>query len=506
MIMKKISKNTVYKLSLISLGLLGLSSCTKDFEKINTPPTSVTKVDPNLLLPRILRDGTFQETGELPNNKFGSWVQHWAGGPVVPVSRYLEGPENLIWSQQFQLLRNIIQIKEELKGQEESPSGRSKVAIAEIYEVYLYQRLTDLFGDIPFSEVTTSSADINRTPKFDKQEDIYPKLIERLDAALAKLTAGDASYGTSDFFYAGNIDKWKKFGNTLKFRIGMRMRYVNPTLAQKTVNESLTSNYGLIASNSDNAAVPTYNNAQPENQNPILRMLTTGSSDLRYLASKFVNTLLSTNDPRLPILAKSVTINGNTTYQGIDVALTDNQLAGLIRINYSTPSTNTFFSLTFTPIPVYVLTYSDLCFYKAEAALLGWGGLNSIDAYTYFVDGVKSAMAIQPYNITSLPTNYEQNVLSFSGLTDDQKMEKIATQKWISLFGRNMEAFAEWRRTGYPILTPGPNLGSTNGKIPRRGIYSTEEEALNTDNYEEAVARMSNGDSFLSKVWWDKKN
>ena len=115
MIMKKISKNTVYKLSLISLGLLGLSSCTKDFEKINTPPTSVTKVDPNLLLPRILRDGTFQETGELPNNKFGSWVQHWAGGPVVPVSRYLEGPENLIWSQQFQLLRNIIQIKEELK-------------------------------------------------------------------------------------------------------------------------------------------------------------------------------------------------------------------------------------------------------------------------------------------------------------------------------------------------------------------------------------------------------
>lgn len=504
--MRNISKKTIYTLSVAVSSLLALSSCTKDFEKINTPPTSVTKVDPNLLLPRILRDATFQETGELPNNKFGSWVQHWAGGPVVPVSRYLEGPENLIWSQHFQHLRNIIQIKELLAGQEDSTSGRSKVAIAELYEVFLYQRLTDLFGDIPFSEVTTSSTSINRTPKFDKQEDIYPALIQRLDAALAKLTTGDASYGAPDFFYAGNIDKWKKFGNTLKLRLGMRMRYANPALAQKTVAEALASPYGLLSSNADNAAVPTYNNAQPENQNPILRMATTGSTDLRYLANKFVSTLLDNNDPRLPLLARAVTVNGTQTYRGIDVALTDSQLAGLIRTNYSTPNPNTFFSLTFTPIPVFALTYSDVCFYKAEAALLGWGGLNAGQAHGFFVDGVKAAMALAPYNITTLPVTYEQNVLSFSGLTDEQKMEKIGTQKWISLFGRNMEAFAEWRRTGYPYLTPGPNLGSTNGKIPRRAIYSTEEEALNSDNYKAAVARMSNGDSFLSKVWWDKRN
>lgn len=233
-------------------------------------------------------------------------------------------------------------------------------------------------------------------------------------------------------------------------------------------------------------------------------MVTTGSADLRYLASKLVNTLKTTNDPRLPLLAKSVTINGTPTYQGIDVALTDNQLSQLIRANYSTPNTSTFFSLTFTPIPVYALTYSDVCFYKAEAALLGWG-LNSADAYTYFVDGVKAAMAIQPYNLTTLPANYEQNVLSFTGLNDQQKMEKIATQKWISLFGRNMEAFAEWRRTGYPTLTPGPNPGSTNSLIPRRAIYSSDEAALNETHFNEAVSRMSNGDSFLSKVWWDKR-
>ncbi|MNY70404.1 Susd and RagB outer membrane lipoprotein [compost metagenome] len=79
------------------------------------------------------------------------------------------------------------------------------------------------------------------------------------------------------------------------------------------------------------------------------------------------------------------------------------------------------------------------------------------------------------------------------------------TQKWIHLFGRNYEAFAEWRRNGLPALTPGSNLGSTNGQIPRRAIYSTRESQLNTGNYNSAVSRLSNGDSFLSKVWWDKR-
>lgn len=497
---KKLFKHT-FIVGLISVA--GLGSCTKDFERINTPPTSVTTVDPSLLLARILRDGTFQESGELPNNKFGSWIQHWAGGPVVPVSRYFEGPENLIWSQHYTLLRNIVQIKQELSGKEDNAEGRSKLAIAELYEAYLYQRLTDLFGDIPYSEITKSNKEINRTPKFDKQEEIYPALVQKVDAAMARLTTGDQSYGSSDFFYKGSIDKWKKFGNSLKLKLGMRMRYANPSLAQKTVTEAMTSATGLFSSNSDNAAVPTYNDAQAENQNPILRQMTTGSADLRYLANTLVDKLKEYNDPRLPLLAEPVNFNGTATYQGIGVALTDNQLSQLIRANYSTANKSTWFSLTFAPIPSYAFTYSDICFYKAEAALLGWGATPA-NAQTFFTEGVKAALALPPYNMTAIPSAYEP-VLNLSSLTDEQKMEKIATQKWIHLFGRDMEAFAEWRRTGYPRLTPGPNPGSTNGQIPRRAIYSSEEAELNAANLKEAAARMTNGDSFLSKVWWDKK-
>lgn len=497
---KKLFKNT-FIVGLFSVA--GLGSCTKDFERINTPPTSVTTVDPSLLIARVLRDGTFQESGELPNNKFGSWIQHWAGGPVVPVSRYFEGPENLIWSQHYTLLRNIVQIKQELSGKEDNAEGRSKLAITELYEAYLYQRLTDLFGDIPYSEITKSNKEINRTPKFDKQEDIYPALIQKVDAAIARLTSGDLSYGSSDFFYKGSIDKWKKFGNSLKLKLGIRLRYANPSLAQKTVTEAMTSTVGLFSSNSDNAAVPTYNDAQAENQNPILRQMTTGSADLRYLANTLVDKLKEYNDPRLPLLAEPVISNGVSTYQGIGVSLTDNQLSQLIRANYSTANKSTWFSLSFAPIPSYAFTYSDICFYKAEAALLGWGA-TSANAQTFFTEGVKAALALPPYNMAAIPTSYEP-ILSLNSLTDEQKMEKIATQKWIHLFGRDMEAFAEWRRTGYPRLTPGPNPGSTNGQIPRRAIYSSEEAELNASNLKEAAARMTNGDSFLSKVWWDKK-
>lgn len=491
------------KIIYVGLGAATFVSCTKDFEQINKPPTSVTSVDPALLISRILRDGTFQESGELPNNKFGSWIQHWAGGPVVPVSRYFEGPENLIWSQHYTLLRNIIQIKQELEDQEDQPSGRSKLAIAEIYEVYLYQRLTDLFGDIPYAEVTTSNKDINRIPKFDKQEEIYPNLIQKLDQALSKLTSGDESYGPADFFYNGNIDQWKKFGNSLKLRLGMRIRYANPSLAEQTVMAAMTSSYGLLGSNSDNAAVPTYNDAQAENQNPILRQNITGSSDLRYLANTFMDQLKDYNDPRLSLLADPVTINDTQVYQGIGVALTDNELSELIRSNFSTPNKSTWFSLSHSPIPSYAMTYADICYYKAEAALLNWGASEN-EAHTFFMDGVEASFALAPYNLTSIPSSYEQDVLSFANLSVEQKLEKIAIQKWIQLFGRNMEAFAEWRRMGYPELTPGPNPGSTNRRIPRRGIYSSEEAELNKTNYEEAVGRMSNGDSFLSKVWWDK--
>jgi len=483
-----------------------LGSCTKDFEQLNTPPTSITTIDPALVFSSILKDGSFAEGGELPNNKFGSWVQHWAGGQVVPVSRYIESSEDAIWEQHYALIRGLKQIGIELQGKEEDPAGRTKLAIAKIYEISIWQRLTDLFGDIPFSETSKGPTEINVTPKFDTQESVYTQLISDLDGAISRLNDTDDSYGTADFFYNGNVQQWRKFANSLKLRLGMRLRYANPALAKATVESAMGKPELLFSSNTDNADIPTFNDAQPTNMNPMLSQYLRGSADLRYLASTLVNKLKALSDPRLPLLAQPTVASvkaGSPDYQGLGAALNDDDLAQVIRDNYSTASLNTWFSQSFTPIPVYALTYSEVSFFKAEASLLGWGATTA-NAETYFIDGVKAAFDLPPYNIKTLSPEYLAQ-LSFAGLSDDQKLEKIMTQKWIHLFGRNYEAFAEWRRNGYPILIPGSNEGSTNGVIPRRAIYSVKEAQLNTANYNEAVSRLSKGDSFLSKVWWDRK-
>lgn len=483
-----------------------MQSCTKDFEKINTPPTSVTTIDPGLVLSKVQKDAAFAEGVEYPNNQYGSWIQQWAGGVLISSSRYIEQADNATWDAHYVLIRNISQIRTQvLKGLENDPAGRTKLAIAKIVEISIWQRLTDLFGDVPYSATALGAEEVNSKPVFDTQESIYKSLITDIDAAMAQLNATDASYGSADFYYNGDVAKWKRYANSLKLRLGMRIRYADAPLAQKTVTEAMSQ--PLLLSNTDNAKIPTYNNATNSNVHPLLNHFLAGSPDLKYLADAFVTKLVSTNDPRLPRIA-TPSVNsvkaGAPAYKGIGVALTDALLKTIIKDDYSTASTLTFFNRSYSPaIPCMVMSFSDVSFYKAEAALEGWGA-TADQAEGFYTAGVLAALAQEPYNITTVPANFASQ-LSFTGLTKEQKLEKIGTQKWIQLFGRSYEAFTEWRRMGYPTLAPGPFAGSTNGTIPRRTIYSSREALLNTENYKAAAARMTKGDTYVSKVWWDKR-
>jgi hypothetical protein len=496
----------ILKSIILTGGVCVMQACTGDFEKINTPPTSVTTIDPGLVLSKVQKDAAFAEGVEYPNNQYGSWIQQWAGGVLISSSRYIEQSDNAAWDSHYTLLRNISQIRNQvLKGQENDPAGRTKLAIAKIVEISVWQRLTDLFGDVPYSTTALGQDKVNTKPVFDTQESIYKSLIADLNAAMGQLNASDVSYGNADFYYKGDVAKWKKYANSLKLRIGMRIRYADAALAQKTVTEAMGQ--PLLESNADNATIPTYNNATNANVHPLLNHFLAGSPDLKYLADAFVTQLVSTSDPRLPRIAQP-SVNsvkaGAPAYKGIGVALTDAILKTIIKDDYSTASTATFFSRDFSPaIPCIVMSFSDVSFYKAEAALEGWGATTE-QAEAFYQAGVKAALAQAPYNVTTVPVAFEPQ-LSFTGLTKEQKLNKIGTQKWIQLFGRSYEAFIEWRRMGYPALTPGPFAGSTNGTIPRRTIYSSREALLNKDNYAAAVARLSKGDTYVSKVWWDKR-
>ncbi len=491
---------------LMALILMSAMSCTKGFEELNTPPTSSTYIDAGLLLAKVQRDGNFIQGAQTANCIRGSWVQHWNSSTNLPTSRYVFSQGN--WSGNYGYIRNITQIKNDLLlGQEDTPEGKTKLAIAKIVEINLWQQITDLYGDIPFSESALGEDNLIPQPKYDTQEFIYNTLIEDIDDAIGNLSSSDESYGAYDLYYNGDVEKWKKYGNSVKLQLGMRLKYVDPVLAEKTVKEAL--NQPLISSNSDNALIST-NTDYTSSYNPVLLQFVGGSPDLRYLAEALVSTLVNTNDPRLTYIAAPTASSvkaGTLEYVGKEVALTDDLSIGIINDDYSTASELTYFSLDYNqsnPIPCYVYTYAEICFYKAEAALEGW--IYTPDqAEGFYQEGIRAAMALEPYEITDIPQSYIDGEFSFAGLTSEQKLEKIMTQKWILFFGRSNDAFAEWRRTGYPVLTPGPNPGSTNGQIPRREGYPSEELLLNEANYLDAVSKMSDGDSFVTKVWWDAK-
>jgi len=501
----KTKKKFYYIAKIISLVLfINLSACTGDFEEINTPPSSSITTDPGYLFTGA-QISIRREVGESQNNIFGSWVQHWCGGPLFSASLYIPDPERLqtYWNGYYGSLKNLGLIKNDiLTGLEDDPEGRTKIAMAKILEVYYWQILTDMFGPIPYSESMLPLADLIRQPKYDSQESIYRSLITDLDAAIAKLNASDKSYGSADMFYGGNVDAWKKFGNSLKLRLGMRIKYGDASLAQSTVEGALSSS--LISSNADNAYLPTANDRR-SNKHPTLGQAEQGSSDYFYLAEKIVDVLLAMDDPRLPLLGDTTAATAGTPgaeFKGVKVAQLDNYYASIIRAEYSQISGITYFNEVRT-IPVYAFSYAEVCFFKAEAALEGWGGLSDTDAENFYQEGIKAAMSMEPYNIaeTDIPPAYIASEFSLAGLTKEEKLEKIMTQKWISLFGRNFESWFEWRRTGYPVLVPGP---SGEGKIPRRALYPIDETTFNKENYDAAAAAIG-GDSYQSKVWWDKK-
>lgn len=494
-----------FRLSLVIGSLAAVIGCTEEFEELNISPTQPAVVPPEYILSNVQLGGLLTEGGNWW--QVGSWVQQWASGSLSAPSQYQEDRdiyETRIWAAHYGYIHNLAQIRNRLlKGSEDSPAGRTKLAIAMINEIYIWQRMTDFWGDIPYSETGLSELEINLTPKYDLQEDIYKSLLANLDEAIGKLNASDLSYGNADLVYKGNVESWRKFGNMLKLRLGFRMRYANPELARKTVEEALSG--PIFQSNADNAAMPT----NPQDgfalgYHPTIGGYN-GSKELNQLAEPFITMLLQKEDPRLPKIAEPTENSkksGNPIYRGLGVALGQNVTINRDDYSYGTISIYNDRKFTF---PYLFMTYSDLCFYKAEAALLGWAGLSPSLAQEFYQEGIRAAMEVDPYNIAgSEIDSYLEKEGELMG-SEEQQLEQILNQKWISLFMRHYEAYAEWRRTGYPVLTPGPNQGVTEGTIPRRAVYSGSERFRNPDEYTQAANRLSHGDSYLSKVWWDKK-
>lgn len=364
-------------------------------------------------------------------------------------------------------------------------------AIAMVLNAWVYSNLTDTYGDVPFSEASNLDGGISQ-PKFDKQKDIYVKLLDDLKEANSLFITTKTLTG-SDLFYkaesdANGIINWKKFCNSLSLRLLTRILKRN---GEVNVNERILEiisdpvKYPLIQSNTETAKVNVTGVAPllP----PIARPqdFTTG----RAASAFFVETLKANNDPRMALFfgqAKNIAPpQANIGYKGVPSGY-----AYGTTFDYQPSNMNQ--NLSKAPLNILVFPYAELQFILSE---LAWRGIIPGNAQTFYENGVKAT--IEQWGAT-MPSNYftNQNV-AYNG-----SLERIMLQKYVALFFVDQQQWFEKRRTGFPVL---PNNGGllNGGILPSRLMYPPNPRVLNASNYQAAVQQMG-GDDINVKMWWNK--
>lgn len=481
------------KITALAAVLIAFTGCEEEFERINTNPNVFVTSTPDLLLPGVINNvcGEVLGTGWSYGNIV---IQHTAKIQFVNEDRYAWGEVNGIWNSVYSNMRNVNSL---LKIAEDNKQNNYK-AVGLILKSWMYSLLTDTYGDAPYSQATQAKEGVN-FPVYDTQEAIYNGILADLEEANGLLGTSTETIG-GDILFGGDRTKWKKLANSLRLRALMRISGKRNVGAEMQAIVSNPGEFPIFASNADNAALK-YLAAAP-NQFP-LHTTRVGSFDEFRLSKTLGDTLAAYSDPRLTVFARPTAANASV-YAGIPNGLND-----VDALTYNGGAQNVsrvgplYFENAITDdgreiARGVIMTYPELQFILAEAAEKG---LITGSAKSYYEEGVKASFA---YFKQTMPADYlsQPRVSYDAAASQQQRLSRIAVQKWISLFFHGMEAWFDWRRTGLPALLPGrDNLN--NNLIPVRFIYPVIEQALNGDNRAAAVTRQGE-DVINTKVWWDQ--
>jgi hypothetical protein len=479
--------STLYNTIILVALCFWTSSCTEGFDEINTNPNSPESIGPQFLLSNVIsvaaNENTYTQGFRLSNYlaQFASSVE------FERIDRYEMGSNAQYWNGTFRLLNDIESI------QNNPATNEAYNAVSDIMKAYLFSQLTDMWGDIPYSEAL-GAKNGSFTPKYDTQEKVYTDPQNGILAILKRSSETLKNTSASiqgDMMFNNNLDKWRRFANSLRLRYMLR-------ISKKLTNYSelqalVTENY-FMRNNQDNAVVPYL--ASAPNQWPMSQSAL-GLYQEHRMTQTVDSVLKAWNDPRQAILYKptqqSVTA-GTPQFKGLQNGLnreTINELG--IKLNDIS-----LFGSIFRDVPNGVdgqfMQYSELQFALAEAANRGY---ISGDTNSYYEAGIKASF---DYFKAPLPAGYLAQ--STVKLTTEDALNKILTQKWLALINNGHEAWFEIRRTGIPKLKPGPD-NLNDDKYPVRYLYPESEQAVNKVNYSEAASRMG-GDNINSKVWWEK--
>jgi len=498
---------------LMILGMITIQSCTKNFDKYNTDPNSSPKPVPGYLFTKAQYDGV----SNMLNLLLGTMQYTTSFNDVAGFgSKYILAQAQQSAAEFSNSYQNQInELVEVLKATSGDPSQSNLTAEARIWRVWCFSRLTDLYGDIPYSQAGQGYNSGIYKPAYDAQKDIYADMLKELDQAATSLDASKATFADADLIYGGKTDKWKKFAYSMMLRLAMRMTKVDINAAQTWATKAITG--GIILDDADVAKVPYVGSGQDINKNPLANNLWTSD----YIAQDgftnteggkyqdvFISHLKDNKDPRLGVIS----IVYNNGVADTSFAIQKGMSAGLNTkpadfVTYSEPNPKTILLLN---SPRLIFTAAESYFLLAEAASRGW--YNGMSASAAYESGIGAAMrqwaviggAPGTISTNQINTYIAHHKFNTAG-TLDQQMEQIYTEFWVGIFPDAEEVFATYRRTGYPALVPNNYVGNaTGGKIFRRMLYPISEQNLNAASYAAAIARQG-PDDFLTRIWWDKQ-
>ncbi len=528
-------------LALISFSCFFLiEGCAKNFDALNKDPNAATNntvqyesVFSQIELSTSGNSDGYTYEDELANLGYCSlMIQHFAS-TFYPGDKYGYSDQALssYWVRQYSNpIKNNIDLIYNVKNR---PQEINLYNIARIFNVFMFQRMTDLYGDIPFSQAGQGFNGNIQFPKYDTQQSIYMTMLAQLDSAATALDTNSANtLMSSDIIYGGSITAWQKFAYSEMARIAMRMANVDPTDAQKWIQ--IAYNGGAMTSNSDNAIVQHQDNSSndPTTNGSGFVLITQDNGNFQ-MSQTFINFFKSHNDPRLRyystkcesplILYGDNAFDYGDTTAAVQIGMPNgyDPVGGQVPISsapgfpgniskYSVPNRYTFASAA---APTFFLTAAETQLLFAEAAQRGWL-TNAGTASSLYVNAVKLAFTqlIQTgadwsngNALSSAKAYLKQN--PYNSATG---IQQINEQYWVTVFMDEYEAFANWRRSGFPVLTPvnypSATVNVTGGTIPRRFAYPLAEVSINTVNYNVAVGRLSGGDKLTSRMWWDTRS
>ncbi len=508
-------------LSGLIIGFL-FTSCTKDFEEINTNKRVLAELDKSTIgnvyaycqYNGLMNGWAFQTSQNLFADLYAQYYSNiqtkFPSDRYILVGGWLDGAWNSFYSHAASNLKVIMDQTDPSQGVE---GMEAQNALLKIWKVFMYQRITDYWGPIPYSEVGNGESSV----PYDSQESIYDNFFVLLDDALGVLNQhhGENAFGQHDQIYGGDIDSWIRFGNTLRLRVAMRISYVDPGKAKTEAEKAVAG--GVIESNDQNAIFHTTANSW----NALNIMLPW--NEFRMSAA-MESVLKGYDDPRLPGYF-SPTVNsvndGTPEYRGLrngydiaELSAADLHYDNLSRMGprWTDPAAKDY-------NPIEVILASEAYFLRAEGALNSWSmGGTAEELYNKGIEMALSFWGADAATITAYQQSMNTPVATHDAptpMTDIPvkfdtdpavQLEQILTQKWLALYPDGWEAWSEARRTDLPKLYPrlhsdNPDVGPD--EMIRRIDFTDVEYNTNAAAVEAAKQYLNGPDNAATRLWWN---